>query len=310
MLMEKQEIIPPVALSLLEKEINSLELIRKTELAGNEIYITTYQQSPAITREIGRLREVAFRALGGGSGKSIDIDKYDTMLSPFKQMFVWDPENKQITGAYRYIVMRDLQADSPTSHLFHFEEDFEKRIKPYAIELGRSFVNFNAKKARYALDNVWDGLGHLVYLYDNIEYFFGKITFYPWHLNGKLDLIVEFLEEVFPTDGSVNAKTPIGLKKENVFNSQDGYKSNKKILRKKLKEGVPTSIPPLVNSYMELSETMKYLGATVNVKFGNVVEGAILITIADINLAKKERYIPYFKSWVGLFEKLKACCLK
>lgn len=290
--MGKQKIIDSVDISRLEKEIMKLKLIRKTNLVDNEIYITTHHESPFIMREIGRLRETSFRVMGGGTGKSIDIDNYDIALIPFKQMFVWDPKNKEITGAYRYIVMNELQGDSPTSYLFHFEDNFERRIRPYAIELGRSFVNFDAKKFRYALNNLWDGLGYLAFLYDEIEYFFGKITLYPWNLDGKLDIIMEFLEEIFPTDGAVIAKIPVDLNKTKLFNKEFGYKDNKQLLRKKLKEGKAINIPPLVNSYMELSETMKYYGATVNVKFGKVVEGAILITIADINANKKNGHIP------------------
>ncbi len=295
--MEKQKkIIKPVSLSDLLGELSKLNPIGDPSSNNTLIYITDANSSPKIMEEIGRLREESFRTMGAGTGKSQDIDKYDLADIPFNQMFIWDPDNCEITGAYRYMHMNKLVGESPTSYLFDLHHDFEEKIKDLTIELGRSFVNFDAKKARYALHNLWDGLGYLMHSYPDIKYFFGKMTFYPWVLEEKMDLLLEFLEDHFPSDGSVSPKTPVVVKKKKFFDLRSGFSFNRKLLIRKFKEGNRKRLPPLVDAYMKLSSTMKFLGATVNARFGNVVEGAILITIADVDPKILETHMRPFKS--------------
>ncbi|HRX63814.1 MAG TPA: GNAT family N-acyltransferase [Candidatus Absconditabacterales bacterium] len=285
-----EEVIEQVEKYVLRREINQLSMVCKTNMVGNYIYITDHKKSPNIMREIGRLRELSFRFMGAGTGKEMDIDQYDTNIVPFSQLFVWDPENNEITGAYRFIEMSRLIDDSPTSHLFNLQPDFKKEIRPYTIELGRSFVNFDAKKVRYALHNLWDGLGFLIKEYPGVRYFFGKMTFYPWILEDKLDVLLSFLTEMFPSDDFVSPKESVSFSKINDFVKSLGLDQNRKILHKKFKEGKRKNVPPLVNAYVKLSETMRYLGASVNSRFGNVIEGCILITISDINPAVIEEH--------------------
>ena len=283
--MEKmyEKIVGAVPVELLLKELQDVELICKTNMGDNHIYITNHHKSLNIMKEIGRLREIGFRSMGAGTGKEVDIDEYDIADVPFDQLIVWDPDHNEITGAYRFIVMSELIFDSPTSYLFDLQLNFQEEIKPYAIELGRSFVNFDSKKFRYALHNLWDGLSYLTKGYPNIKYFFGKMTLYPWLLEDKLDVLLSFLDEMFPSDKSVVPKNPIVFSKINDFVKDIGLDSNRKKLREKFKEGNKKSVPPLVNAYVKLSETMKFLGASVNARFGDVVEGCILLTIADID---------------------------
>lgn len=285
--MKKRELIPAVSAAELKEEISGLRIACKTNRADNEIYITNYYMSPKIMLEISRLRELSFRAGGAGTGKSADIDEYDTMDIPFQQMFVWDPENEEIVGAYRFISMANLVGESPTSALFDFDSRFLEYVGPHVMELGRSFVNFDAKKARYALHNLWDGLGALIKFYPEIKYFFGKVTLYPSLLNEEIDHIFEFLEEMFPTDLIVVSKNPIGFVRSYSFSKENGYLKNRNLLKKKL----TNPVPPLLKSYMEISDTMKYYGAALNEKFGNVVECAILISIDDIHQKVKDEHM-------------------
>ena len=175
----KKKVIPALFVAELKEEIDQLVSISDTNRADNKVYITNYHISPKIMMEISRLRELSFRHGGAGTGKSSDIDEYDTMEIPFEQMFIWDPKNEEIIGAYRFISMTNLVGKGPTSALFDLDSRFSNYVCPYAIELGRSFVNFAAKKARYALHNLWDGLGALIKSYPHIKYFFGKVTLYP-----------------------------------------------------------------------------------------------------------------------------------
>lgn len=91
-----EEVIEPVSKELIKAELTEDKRLRMTNKSNNQIYIITYQDSPNIMREIGRLREIAFRAAGGGTGLSMDIDEYDTMENPYKQLIVWNPEAEEI----------------------------------------------------------------------------------------------------------------------------------------------------------------------------------------------------------------------
>lgn len=106
-----EEIIKPVSKELLKAELTEDRRLRMTNKSNNQIYIITHQNAPNVMREIGRLREIAFRAAGGGTGLSMDIDEYDTMEHPYKQLIVWNPEAEEILGGYRYLLGTDVRFD-------------------------------------------------------------------------------------------------------------------------------------------------------------------------------------------------------
>ncbi len=189
----EEEIIKPVDKALIKSELTLDKLLRKTNKSHNEVYVVTAQNSPNTMLEIGRLREEAFRTAGGGTGKAVDIDDFDSMENCCKQLIVWNPEAEEIIGGYRYIFGEDWKKDAngqpllATSHMFHFSEKFMKEYAPYTVELGRSFVSLGYQNIRrnsksiFALDNLWDGLGALTVLKPNCKYFFGKVTMYFLH---------------------------------------------------------------------------------------------------------------------------------
>ncbi|MDE6130702.1 MAG: GNAT family N-acetyltransferase, partial [Muribaculaceae bacterium] len=204
------KIIEPVNTALIEAELTPERFLRRTNKGGNELYVVDAFDSPNTMREIGRLREIAFRSAGGGTGKDCDIDRYDIMQPPCKQLIVWDPESRLILGGYRFICGRDIRLDNDgrpriaTSHMFDFSERFVSDYLPYTIELGRSFVRLEYQssragaKALYTLDNLWDGLGSLTVLNPEIKYLFGKVTMYPSYTARCRDLILYFLHKYFP----------------------------------------------------------------------------------------------------------------
>ncbi len=129
----------------LEEELTEDKFIRMTNKADNELYIITAHDSPKIMQEIGRLRELTFRAAGGGTGKPVDIDDFDTMEDPYKQLIVWDPDQEEILGGYRFHLCDKENTDCSkanlaTEKLFHFSDKFRNEYIPDLIELGRSFV--------------------------------------------------------------------------------------------------------------------------------------------------------------------------
>lgn len=301
-----EPIILPVDKNLIKKELTKEKFLRNTNNGGNKLYIVDHFDSPNTMREIGRLRELAFRAAGGGTGKCIDIDDFDINPEhPYKQLIVWDPTEEEILGGYRYLVCDGVDIKHlATSELFDFSETFQKEYLSNMIELGRSFVQPNYQSTRlrskgiYALDNLWDGLGALVVEHPDHKYFFGKVTMYTSYNVEARNMILYFLRKYFPDNESL--VTPIEPlvtgADESAFDAifgnksyEDGYKALQKGIRE-----LGENIPPLINSYMNLSPSMKVFGTAINHEFGAVEETGILVTIGDIYLKKVERHIKSF----------------
>ena len=204
-----EEIIAPIGKDLLKSELTSERRLRSTNKSNNEIYVVNCKNAPNVLKEIGRLREIAFRTAGGGSGKSMDLDEFDLMDDPYQQLIVWNPEAEEILGGYRYILGDKVRFDSQgkpilaTSHMFNFSEKFLKDYLPTTVELGRSFVTLEYQSTRsgtkglFALDNLWDGLGALTVIKPNVKYFFGKMTMYPNYNRFGRDMILYFLKKHF-----------------------------------------------------------------------------------------------------------------
>ena len=303
-------IIPPVEKNLLKAELTPERRLRGTNKAGNEIYIVTFQQAPNVMREIGRLREIAFRAAGGGTGKELDWDEFDTCEHPYYQLIVWDPEEEMILGGYRFLPGHEIQFDDngqpklATSHMFHFSEKFIQDYLPQTVELGRSFVTLEYQSTRsmskglFALDNLWHGLGALTVLMPDLKYFFGKMTMYPSFNPKARDMILFFLNKHFPDNEKlVTPDTPIqtGTDKaelEALF-TEENFKADYRILNTEVRK-LGFNIPPLVNAYMGLSPTMRVFGTAVNHEFGEVEETGILIATDEILEEKRMRHIDTF----------------
>jgi len=305
-----EEIIKPISKELLKAELTEDKRLRMTNKSNNQIYIITAQNAPNVMKEIGRLREIAFRAAGGGTGLSMDIDEYDTMENPYKQLIVWNPEAEEILGGYRYLLGTDVRFDEKgapilaTSHMFNFSEKFLKEYLPTTIELGRSFVTLEYQSTRagskglFALDNLWDGLGALTVVMPNVKYFFGKVTMYPsYHRQGR-DMILYFLKKHFgDKDKLITPMQPLVMETEEkelagIF-SKDSFKDDYKILNCEIRK-LGYNIPPLVNAYMSLSPTMRMFGTAINYEFGDVEETGILIAVDEILEDKRMRHIQSF----------------
>lgn len=304
-----KQIIDPVDKELLKAELNENNFLRDTNRAGNKIYIVDNQSAPNTVRELGRLREIAFRDGGGGTGEALDIDKFDTDPAyGYKQLVVWDPEAECIIGGYRYVLCDEAVFDYygqpilTSSHLFKFTKKFLKRDFLHTIELGRSFVSVDYQstkagtKSLYALDNLFDGLGALLMLHQGrMKYFFGKMSIYPSYPKEALNMLLFFLKKHFSVDEKlIIPKKPLSIsgntKKFKRIFTEDGFNEDYRILKAEIhKLGV--NIPPLVNSYMNMSATMKIFGTAVNDEFGNVLDTGLLIAFDEINPEKKRRHL-------------------
>ncbi len=306
----EEEIIQPISKDLLKSELTPERQLRMTNKSHNEIYVITAREAPHVMKEIGRLREIAFRTAGGGTGKSMDIDEFDTMENGCRQLIVWNPEAEEIIGGYRYLFGEDWQIDQngqpilATSHMFHFSDKFMKEYAPYTVELGRSFVSLEYQNVRkntksiFALDNLWDGLGALTVINPKVKYFFGKMTMYPSYIRRGRDMILYFLKKHFDDkEHLIVPLKPLRIETPEqelaaIF-KEDDFKKDYRILNHEIRK-LGYNIPPLVNAYMGLSPTMKLFGTAINYGFGDVEETGILIAVDEILEEKRIRHIDSF----------------
>jgi len=301
-----KNIIPQISKDKIKAELNEETFLRDTNFGSNKIYVLNHKNAPNTMLEIGRLREVTFRAAGGGTGKEVDIDEFDTAETPYQQLIVWDPEVEEILGGYRFIKCIDTKDDKgeyhlATTELFNFSQKFKDEYLPYILELGRSFVQPEyqsikaGRKGMFALDNLWDGLGAIVINAPFLKYFYGKVTMYTHYNQLGRDYILYFLDKYFgDREGLITPKSPLPYYHpiEEIAKIFEGnnYKEDYKILSKEVR-GMNVTIPPLINSYMNLSPNMKSFGTSINKSFGDVEETGILVTIKDIYLEKQVRHI-------------------
>lgn len=306
----EEKIIDPVSKALLKSELTSERELRTTNRSNNEIYVVTAKECPNVMREIGRLREIAFRSAGGGTGKAVDIDEFDTMDNGCRQLIVWNPEEEEIIGGYRYLFGRDWKMDADgqpilaTGHMFHFSDEFMRDYAPQTVELGRSFVSLEYQNVRkntksiFALDNLWDGLGALTVINPDCKYFFGKMTMYPSFSKLGRDMILYFLRKHFgDKDSLIVPMKPLEIETPDselagIF-CEEEFKKDYRILNREVRN-LGYNIPPLVNAYMSLSPTMKFFGTAINDEFGNVEESGILIDVDEIFEEKRVRHINSF----------------
>ena len=306
----EQPIIQPIPAEIIKSELTPERQLRITNKSHNEVYVITAHNAPNVMREIGRLREIAFREAGGGTGKEMDIDEFDTCENCYKQLIVWNPEAEEIIGGYRYLEGTKWELDDKgqphlaTSHMFHFSEKFIRDYMPYTIELGRSFVSLPYQSSRmgakslFALDNLWDGLGALTVIMPDVRYFFGKMTMYPSYIREGRDMILYFLKKYFgDKEQLVIPMKPLEIESSEerlaALFCKNNFKDDYKILNQEIRR-LGYNIPPLVNAYMSLSPTMKLFGTAINYGFGDVEETGILIAMDEIFEEKRVRHIDSF----------------
>jgi hypothetical protein len=312
-----QAIIPPVEKELLKKELTAERFLRPTNKAHNEIYIVTAHNAPNVMREIGRLRELSFRAWGSGTGKDCDIDEYDFMKKPYFQLIVWNPDAEDIIGGYRFLpgshaeYNGDGQPKFTMGHFFRFSDKFIKEYLPHTIELGRAFVQPDYQSAKmgmkslFALDNLWDGLGALIHRIKDARYFVGKVTIFNAYPQIARELIYEYMIRFCSDpDRLIYPKNEVSVSEENHSLAKKLFADKAaddcyKILQKNIRNEGET-IPPLINAYIGLTNTMRMFGTIYDPDFGYTYETGIMITMADLFESKRKRYIEPYVEYLKL----------
>lgn len=306
-------IIAPVEAEILLHELEG-HLLRPSNKAGNLIYDITAHECPNVMREIGRLREISYRAGGGGTGKELDIDDQDIMPRPYHQLIVWDPDNNQIIGGYRYLFgheaeIRNGQPFITSAHLFHYSERFIRDYLPNTIEFGRAFVQPMYQKremgvkALFALDNIWDGIGAVLFNHPEMRYMIGKVTIYPGYNEQARELIYAYLDRYHKGEqGLIEPYHPLLSQPltHSPFEGED-KQENYHILQHAVREQ-GTVIPPIFTAYLNLTNDLQFFGNAINDEFGDVLESGIMVEVDTVYPEKKERYINSYIKWLNSIE--------
>lgn len=307
-----EKIIDPIDRSLI---INELEghMLRPSNKGGNLIYDITSHDAPNTMREIGRLREISYRDGGGATGKALDIDDMDLMAKPYHQLIVWDPDNQEIISGYRYLFGHEAVLDKngqpyiTSAHLFHYSEKFIRDYLPHTIEFGRAFVQPKYQtremgvKALFALDNVWDGIGAIMYNNPDIYFMIGKVTIYPSYPEMARELIYEYLNRYHQGEKGLIApykpltSNPQLIGEEEVFVGNDAQE-NFHILQKVVREQ-GTVIPPMFSAYLNLTNDLRFFGNALNDELANVYESGIMVDLRTVYNDKIQRYISPYIEW-------------
>lgn len=306
-------IIAPVETEILLHELEG-HLLRPSNKAGNLIYDITAYECPNVMREIGRLREISYRAGGGGTGKELDIDDQDIMPRPYHQLIVWDPDNNQIIGGYRYLFgheaeIRNGQPFITSAHLFHYSERFIRDYLPNTIEFGRAFVQPMYQKremgvkALFALDNIWDGIGAVLFNHPEMRYMIGKVTIYPGYNEQARELIYAYLDRYHKGEqGLIEPYHPLLSQPltHSPFEGED-KQENYHILQHAVREQ-GTVIPPIFTAYLNLTNDLQFFGNAINDEFSDVLESGIMVDLETVYPEKKERYINSYIKWLNSIE--------
>lgn len=286
---------------LLKKEIAAATKLGRTQ-DGKLIVLAESQHAPFLMQELGRVREISFRAIGGGTGGAKDNDLYDNY---YKHLVLWDEDELEIVGAYRIGEVSDIIEHRGMQGLYTYNQcDFSEEFATYtqnSVELGRSFVQPRYWGSR-ALDNLWQGVG--AYLANNprIIYTYGIVTINADTPKKAVAALVYFYSHHFSCESKMmSAKEPYYMSYDDKteFDELFKYKSYKDgfvELKHYLKE-LGCVVPTLFKQYAELYEegAFRFFDFSINEKLHGVVEGFIIADNSRMKESKKSRYIKNFE---------------
>lgn len=298
--MTMQELAPPVPADALAGELMPHMKIR--EYNGLEVYVTTAAESPAVMEEIGRIREREYRSVGAGRGASRDIDDHDTGKVCYKQIVAWDPEERQLVAMYRFILGAEaLEAGDlsrlRTAALFDYSQEFRERRLPVAVELGRSVVNREARRAIIGLYVVWAGLGALVTEFPQIRYFFGNVSIYSDWPQAAVDSLLAYLYEHHPgPGGAITARAETAYRSGGIARQREqryrGVNAGEALERLngdlKQRDLAP---PPILLSYLKATDALAVFDTARDGDFGGALETALWVPTERLTSKARRRFI-------------------
>ncbi|MDD1794743.1 lysophospholipid acyltransferase family protein [Enterovibrio sp. ZSDZ42] len=290
-------IAPPENPLALQEELQNSETLGITP-DGKIIYLYRYKNESSVMREIGRLREVAFRAVGEGTGQRRDIDIYD---EHYFHLVLWDPACLDIVGAYRFCDTQAVIAQQGIQSLYtHSLFNYDEGMTPYlnaGLELGRSFVQPKYWGKR-SLEYLWLGIGAFLSKHPHYRYLFGPVTISNAMPHAAKELLIFFYRTYFGATSDVaRSKHPFNIdsqKEHELLNHfcRNDYQQDLKTL-KVLLDNLGTSIPTLYKQYSELCETggVQFLDFGVDPDFSDCIDGLVMVDMSKLKEKKRQRYL-------------------
>lgn len=301
----EKAIIHPVSAKLLKSDLQKSNLLGQT-YDGKKIYVCIKDTAPNIMREISRLREITFRKVGEGTGKSADTDVYDNY---YHHIVLWDEDALEIIGSYRLGITKEIIEKHGIEGLynssqFYLHSEFNE-ILFQSIELGRSFIQQKYWRSN-ALDYIWQGIGAFIKKNPDIRYLWGAVSISNSYSQFAKVLIVSYYKKWY--QGNEKYATPMApfviskLQEEEAKAILTGstYEEDFKILKNTLKT-VGFSVPILYKRYTDLCNYggVKFISFSVDESFMNAIDGLILVDLHDLKDEYKERYFQ-MKSFVHI----------
>ncbi|MCG7497076.1 lysophospholipid acyltransferase family protein [Vibrio sp. Of7-15] len=265
---------------------------------GKHIYLYHYRDESPIMREVGRLREVSFRSVGEGSGRRRDVDRYDRH---YYHLVLWDPNDLEIVGAYRFCDTKKLIAQYGQSELYsHSLFDYGDKMEPYlqnGLELGRSFIQPKYWGKR-SLDYLWLGIGAFLAKNPQFRYLFGPVSISNSIPAPAKDLLIYFYRLYFGSTSNIAcSKQPYQLEDSILSELKEKFEGNNyhrdlkqlKTLLSHFNVGIPT----LYKQYSELCEYggVQFADFNVDPEFANCVDGLVIVDLQYLKEKKRQRYI-------------------
>jgi putative hemolysin len=297
----EKNVIHPLSRKLIKSQLYKSTNLGKTS-DGKIIFLTSFNDSQDVIKEIARLREITFRKVGEGTGGKFDLDDFDKY---YQHLVLWDENELEIVGSYRigkgdYLFDKFGLKGFYTSTLFNHTGEIEELL-PFSVELGRSFIQSKYWNTT-ALDYLWQGLGAYIKSSSKIRYLFGGVSLSDSYSEEAKNMIVYFYKKWFPSSTKYSVaknRYIISQKAENelrsIFNS-DNYLSELKIMKHRIKL-LGYSIPTLYKQYSELCDPggVKFLDFGVDNDFQNCIDALILVDLSLIKESKRERYLNHSK---------------
>lgn len=293
-----ENVIHPARSKLIRRELKQSQLIGCTD-NGKQIYLFDYQPNSSVMREIGRLRELSFRAVQEGTGNALDIDNYDRY---YRHLVLWDDDDLEVVGAYRIgetanILRTKGVTGLYTRSLFEFDEQFLPLLES-SIELGRSFVQPRYWGKR-SLDYLWFGIGAYLRNNPHIEYLFGPVSMSASYPDRAAQSIASFYSKLFSPDSVLaRPRNPFAFPSQVMFDAyrgvktESGYRQAYQLLKEQLGP-MGVRVPTLYKQYVETCEPggCQFLGFNVDAGFSDCIDALILVHLDRLKDKKRERYI-------------------
>jgi hypothetical protein len=286
-------VIAPVPSDVIRRFLS--ERAPLTRFRGLEVHTFHGLESEALLDEIGRLRELGFRAAGAGRGLAKDLDDLDVAPLGYEQLVAWDPMHGQLAAMLRFQMgSRAVHGGLEllrTHRLFDYREPFSTRILPNAMELGRSLVNAEARRARLGLYAIWMGLGQLVKSRE-VETLFGNVTVYANYPDAAKRALVNAAEALYGGAASPLVARP-GLRFMGRTDIVPGPSSTGSAKLQRVKAEVQAagaSVPTMLQSYLQLGPDVTCGETVLDADFGDALELGIVVPRAAIARAWSEAF--------------------